>query len=422
MGEENSGGDKKLGRFGLGCAQFRPKDINTQFGSFQAYKDKLGGALAQIAAIQDFQIEASDSLDNFENNFPHPFALLSESDYPDLASSSGLFFEIILKLRIPERAQRDILEVNSDRSWKACGEIMVYFVYAYDTPLMIVYFSDANDGDLKPSAGVRLVREFLQTEMQNNGNCEFALDVLGPTPFHADFTLNESDNLLEGIEWSRVDDRGFDKITVRVPNGLQDFQDLMWHIEEHLLDDVDVFYALTLERNRVSTAWYDCFNAIKKFEAKIKSAAKFRRTLSWLFPAYSTYDLISRIAEFRFINMTAHEAINDRIRSNVFLKSGPLWKDIRIIKKTFPKYDIESLEKLVDFIDRKQAHRQSIVNTIFAAIAGGVAGALVAFLHNAPNQLAFDKPAAYIREVHPHPPKATQPAPQPIQAVQPKIP
>jgi hypothetical protein len=34
----------------------------------------------------------------------------------------------------------------------------------------------------------------------------------------------------------------------------------------------------------------------------------------------------------------------------------------------------------VDFIERKQSHGQDIANTVFAAIAGGAAGALVTWL------------------------------------------
>ena len=245
---------------------------------------------------------------------------------------------------------------------------------------MVYLEADESDQCSSPSSCVRLVREFLEFELESNSNCKFTVDVTGPSPFHADFIVETMPEQRNPIIWARIAQRAYDEVAITVPDEIESFDELIFHLSEHLLDDFDVFYGIVIQRSKIMYAWGACLSAVEEYEMKRRSWGALRRAASVFLSGLQTHDLVSKIAEFRLAVMTAMEAINDRISGNVFLKISPIWVDIRKERKTFPKYDIDSLEKLVDFIERKQSHSQDIANTLFAAIAGGAAGALVTWL------------------------------------------
>lgn len=399
--------DKIIGEFGVGCVHFRPKDIEQKFASFETYAELLKSSLAQITAIQDIALVAENSFHNFRNGIPTPFSLLEETEYPDLASCTGILFELTLILTIPERTQREILETEGWEGWAPAKSITAHFAYQYDTPIMLVYLDGQKQGRADASSCVRLVREFLRLEMEKSPTCEFTVDVLGPSPFHSDFTVRNSDEIKDGIKWDRKANRGYDAIDIAVPLKITSFQQLINHLEQTLFDDFDLFYMLMLEQAKVMDNWHLCFGAVKTFEASHRGAGRLRRAFSLLVPIGNTYDLVSKIADFRLTSMTANGRVNERISNNAFIKESAIWKDIDTEMKTFPKYDIDSLEKLVDFVDRKQTHKQTGANTLFAAIAGAITGALVAWLMQIPvhHPVHQNSPAA----VHIEKPSPQQP-------------
>jgi hypothetical protein len=228
-----------LGHFGIGCLQFRPKDDLARFDSFNDYVSALDSSLRQIAAIQSLEITSDNTIENFSDGLPAPFPLLSDSEYPTLSGSTGVILEIKLRLAIPDRTQKQILDIFESARWKAFGVIDVFLSYQFDMPITVIYLDGVtHENESSPSNGVVLVREFLKTELESNSNCKFTIDVMGPSPFHADFAVQR-----------RTD------------------------IEEYK------------EKRRNWGAW--------------------RRMTAVLLSPFQSYDLVSKIAEFRLTVMTA---------------------------------------------------------------------------------------------------------------------
>jgi hypothetical protein len=50
--------------FGVGCAQFVPKNVDQEFSSFQEYISELKKSLSGISALRDVRIRGEDKFKN----------------------------------------------------------------------------------------------------------------------------------------------------------------------------------------------------------------------------------------------------------------------------------------------------------------------------------------------------------------------
>jgi hypothetical protein len=366
---------KLNGCFGVGCAQFCPKNVYTQFDSFDDYIDQLKVSLGNIAAIQNLEIEASNNLKNFHNGLPTPYPKLSEGEFPFLNAGRGISLEISMRIVIPARTQRSILEIE-DPEWQPFGEIHATISYQYYLPILIV--SLENESGSTPSQCVRLFRVFLASEMDNNANCTFTIDFVGPTPFHADFYVYTKETTVDQT-FQRIVTRGYDDLIFFLPknSSQHDFEALLTGT---LLEEINAFYFIIMQRHQIMDAWMQCYNNVVRFENDRQDWGTLRRIAAFFIPPFRVYESVSEIAQFRLTMMDATSSIQEHISQIAFIKESAIWKDIKHARKTFPKYDIDTLEKFVGYVDIYQGRNQLLMNTVAAAICGGVVSALITIL------------------------------------------
>lgn len=361
---------KFISRFGVGCAQFCPKKSDEKFSNFEDYIEKLESSLATIAAIQDVEVHGLSDL-NFKDKFPGPFPRLSKGKFPFLAGSAGVFLDINMRIAIPVRTQRAILEVGDHPDWLPFDEILVMILYQYYLPIFIVSLHSKSSSD--PSSCVRLVKEFLKDEMDNNANCNFTLDILGPTPFHADFEIYEPFDQQRDKIFERHVRYGYDYVRFFFASESA-FDEYLQH---DLAPALDCFYFIVMEAKQTMQAWDSCFGKIAGFLERRQKWSRLRRFVDLLMPSFNIFDSVSAIARFRLRTVSVGAGIQSMILGHPLLRSSPIWPYVKREQRTFPQYDIESLERLVDYLDRRQARHQIIVNALMAAVVGGIVSALV---------------------------------------------
>lgn len=108
------------------------------------------------------------------------------------------------------------------------------------------------DGNLtEPSDAVVLIREYLEKYKPDGSSVEFQF--IGPSPFHADFYIEESTN-----KEFRYDKRvGYDAVFFPIPPG-KDKTEIGWfmsQLEGEITKELGLYYALIQSGNRLSVQW-----------------------------------------------------------------------------------------------------------------------------------------------------------------------
>lgn len=365
---------KFVAQFGVGCVQFRPKETSQIFSSFDNFIDSLKDSLGQIAAIKDVTIESDSSMGNFDDEIESPFPLLADGDFPLFSGQFGVTLEIKLRLSIPDRTQRSILEIKN-KNWRPFGDILIFISHEYTLPIIIVYL-DSLDDVSDASSCVVLVRKFLESEMNNNKNCKFSLDYLGPTPFHANFIMYIKGG--EDFKWNHLKRSGYDKISLLIGEkfDISDIPDVV--SGSGLLSNFDTFYFIKILQNSLIESWYSCLEQVADYESERRGWSKWKLFLDALFPRINTHDIFSNISQFGIDEINKKSQIRNRIMDENDIELGPIWFFLRKEKKRLPKFDIEYLENFVGYIERKQTKNQNIFSIIISALVAAVIGALVA--------------------------------------------
>ena len=151
---------------------------------------------------------------------------------------------------VPERIQNEIWETlwGRPRSIEA-RKYRVSIHYAGELP---VAFVSGIDGNLtEPSDAVVLIREYLKKYKPDGSSVEFQW--IGPSPFHADFYIEESTN----NEFRYDKKAGYDAVFFPIPPG-EDKTEIAWfmsQLEEEITKELGLYYSLIQSRNRLNEQW-----------------------------------------------------------------------------------------------------------------------------------------------------------------------
>jgi hypothetical protein len=124
--------------FGVGCAQFVPKNRSDDFSSFEEYIYELKKSLSGISALKDVSIQADDRFKNFESELPRPFPRLDEGAFPSFSQQHGVELRVYLQLSIPARTQRSLMRLDNETNWGGFSNISVFIISEYACLIMIV--------------------------------------------------------------------------------------------------------------------------------------------------------------------------------------------------------------------------------------------------------------------------------------------
>jgi hypothetical protein len=361
--------------FGVGCAQFVPKNRNDEFSSFEEYISELKKSLGGISALRDVSIQAEDRFKNFETGVPSPFPRLDDGEFPSFSQQHGIQLRIYLQLSIPARTQKSLMRLDDGAKWEGFSNISVFIISEYACPIMIVRVSHDDLAD--PSDAVMIVRKFLEGELEGNKNCRFSFDTIGPSPFHADFNVYQVAGSVSKYSFETSIKRGYDEINYYVTDTASEKISMNHKLFRDLIDELDLFYSIKIYSVELTREWNVLFKKVRVLQTDRKNRPIVKRIIWFFFPPFSVYDIISDIADFRLMMVSAASSIKERISNDPLVKQSPIWTIIKREWKNAPEFDIETIEKLVDYVDRRQARHHMIINAIMAAIVGGVVGGLV---------------------------------------------
>ncbi|MEI6296141.1 MAG: hypothetical protein WCO84_00660 [bacterium] len=366
-------------KFGLGCFHFKLKE----YASFDNYTKLLKEELDKVTNISNLEIV------NIEDGIKSGFLPIDQEDIEkfNFEDSTGFyppFFlgKISFDIFIPKKAQNKVADEISYHN-NEFFKVEIYFGYIFTYTIIEPQNTLSHeDGSL----AVILVREFLSRELGDIKDSKFELEVLGPSPFHADFELQlieESDfkkksinNLKLCVEITPKDSYDLVKI-FGSKECFRNIKEFRKFAIEKLSEEFALFYLQTLGENYKSQLW-------NKVDVLLNKAKKNYLKKWWQFK-YPTSSIVEKLflglVDFKHHNILFSQQISGEVekikreKGVFFLKEFIENKDINISQEA-----IENVSDLINFMDRQQTIYTNNLYFAIITLIAVIVGAVLSFL------------------------------------------
>lgn len=374
--------------FTLGCLHFAfVKGLPVEISSSE-YEREITELLNKIEAVERIEVLENSDL---EGKVSIEDAInLREGDFP---APYPMGFELSFDLYIPERFQKDIFKKYKRKPETYTEHFNVRIHYEYDTPICFV--ECLNPSELpQPSNAILVIRDFLNDRISQIDD-RFELQRLGPSPFHANFYLlehkiedspapPEGDNFWEFIsERSRI--TGYDLWMFYYNpdefDSINEAQNLLYY---QLAKEASVYYMIKMYQSQNLKKWTNIEKlAEEMFQRKTNSL---KSKISRLFTEGSLLEnLVLRLSQFESERLKINTMTQSSI-TNVLSVDRAVFLDDHIQKLNDSEYQYPSgqLRELIKFFDTQRTRILNTIAVIFAAIIGGMAGALITIFFSQP--------------------------------------
>ncbi len=367
--------------FGVGCFHFGIRVIEPRSFSPDEYIEDLRNCLEAIDTVSEIEfyytpISSPESIEMSEQ----PDSMEEGACFPHLD-----FFRCSFSVYLPYRLQAELTDMDEEFVDSGVEHFKVHTRYTFYGPVTFVECQDA-PLHCSPSSAVVAVRKYLERHV-NNTDRPVRFEMIGPSPFHADFHLIE-DASVEGQESifqaEYLHKPGYDRITIRAASSgkSSDFDHLKLQLFEALEDELGFFYELMRERSAQISAWAEIENNLQELLyakpsqgmlARHWAPVRRRKKLKALF-----HDLLSFRANAVFAESSRDEkyrSLYDTGKYTVILKK---YLDEHIENLyTYPTSDV--LE-MVKFEEERTTKTFEWAAVLLAAILGGLVGAVITIL------------------------------------------
>jgi hypothetical protein len=367
--------------FGVGCFHFwllkkAPYTINVS-----EYINEVRGALQRITTINNIYIpHIFTSKVDFEYKIADskPRALSKGDDY----FPRSPFLQMHFDLYIPFRIQKELYTRESKLMKTFTENFRVYMLYDIYSPVTFVEPLNPSEKP-NPSQAVMIVRQYLRREV-NTPNSEIKFDVLGPSPFHAEYYLTPFEDGSKNkdgppIEMQCLKLKGYDEINFYYDksffSNLSEARETLFYI---LRPELGLFYKLELNNLRSMQEWVSVQGVLEKI---VPSDVK-KRSL----PLISGTLLRGRHIKKLFTSIIIFEC-NDIFRTTevteeydrVYSKEEPTFLKYYIDKQreNKPSYPTRQINELALFFENHRSKALEMLVVLLSALLGGAAGSLL---------------------------------------------
>ncbi|MDX6446754.1 MAG: hypothetical protein QOH71_3828 [Blastocatellia bacterium] len=361
--------------FGVGCFHFWPAGKAPFIFEMERYISDLRAALESVPAISNIQIDFDEETPSFQ----------IENDLTELSDGEDFlpvpaFLEIRFDIYIPFRIQQ-VLASDYTPEDTLSESFRVNIQYAYDAPVCFVEPLNPT-GVASASDAVQVVREYLNQQINSLGKA-VRFDSIGPSPFHADFSLHSRPNAdYRGFQVEHDRNRGYDKI--RFFFSEHEFESVDSAKEElfsNLTDELGLYYQLMLSRAKGIHEWEKIENVLSKlFDAWGKRSLR-QRFANVFLQGWYINKLITAIVSLEADQLFRKNSVDERYRS-IYSKNEQTFIPYFIdngIKELSP-YPTKQISDLALFLEGRRSRALELLVVLLASLTGGVAGSLFTIL------------------------------------------
>ncbi len=331
--------------------------------------------LESIQSISDLEL-------NYDEDMTPPDSLIN-LDYfkndcspPDAVFPFIILFEVKFTLTLLKTFQNKLLGYAGGYDNESSTDLFdVQINYNYQTALVMVKIANSSRRSSGASA-IQVVREYLRAEFKM-ANSFVTFNVLGPSPFHANFYITQDDSL-DSNTVNLVEEIGYDVIEIIL--GREDESAGLGQEDRFMIDfrgELDTFYECITVRNWFSFRWFEIKEKISTLEFYQN------RRFSPLF-YFQKRKLISDILldlwNFNNDKIEAENGILSNHSKFSYHRDGVIKNFIDKEIKNSPKYSVKETIELVQFFEQKNAKSFELGMALITSVIGGVIGAVITSL------------------------------------------
>ncbi len=367
-------------QFGVGCLHFSISDKLKNNITVEDYANEIVESLEKLTTISNvimsFNSEDKD-------------AEISIADTTKMRDGEPCFpllygFNLSFNIYIPKRVQASSINESEDDIDTGTEKFKVNFIHSWHGPLTYIECVDA-DNNTSPSSAVRVVREYLIKEFSSLDTYIY-LDCIGPSPFHANFSLYDNDEPLESekafiLEHTKL--RGYDQLSFKYHNPKIESEDeALEYLFDSLSDELSFYYFLQINRSSEIHDWsniQELMHSLLEFEDDsikktikdklIKKPKLFKKAFKevGLFKGEVMYSKSIMEQQFRDIYTSG--------KHTVYLKP--------ILERVINEWQVYPIQETIDlllYFDQKNSKSLELSIVFTAAVVGGGIGGAISVL------------------------------------------
>jgi hypothetical protein len=365
--------------FGVGCFHFSPRTPGPRQFTVANYAEDVRMALQRVATVNNVEIDYED----IDPPFELPAGAVLSLDEGAGFYPNPTVFHVSFDLYIPFRIQEELVaETNLDRS--GTEHFRVQINYTYHAPVAFIESVGPRAG-WRPSSGVQAVREYLEREMSTEDS-PVVFEYLGPSPFHAEFYLQEvagfasADGRAFTVDCVRS--RGYADLRFKCAIGAFDSpEEALDELYYQLGDELGLFYDFTSSDADGYRAW----GSLQLAVIEVTESSTTRKVLD---RARATWTRGAKIRDLHagLIRFEANQLL-EKHRLDTYLKSTYAADDPAYLRSFLeatagdrPVFPTQQIGQLVAFLEERRSRAIELLIVLVAALVGGVAGSLVTLL------------------------------------------
>lgn len=343
--------------FGIGCLYFAvSEDCDL------SWKDAVAQSLAAIPRVSDVEIDLGVVLAQE--------AAAGGGYYP----SRGM---LRFRLHVPLEEQKKLHGVL--QYFEGVAEDLVVLLYfRYFEPVMFV-LSDASSGR-DAFLSVIVVREYLEREFSKR-NLPAEVRVIGPTPFHADASIQPGDGDTE-FELSYAPGRGNDKFTfVYSASKFRTPEMAAVTLFDSISEELSLYYSLVANRGDTGQMT-DRIYALTQNLIDVYQAKGLRASIGRIFTSSRKIRRVALMIVNAEFGAQAHEEFARRQLDELYSRGIVLYFKNSIEEEVAPENtsQISAAKEIVSVLDQARQRQIEVSSLFLSAVAGGLAGVLVSLL------------------------------------------
>ena len=339
------------------------------------------------------ELESIPSLNNLEiihdegDYIEFTEAALEDSEAGPAVFPDHAIFSLRFDLYIPFRIQRNIVGeyFNSETETE---KFRIHIHYPYHTSVVLVELLDGGES-LNPSTAVRIVREYLQTEI-NRLSSKLAFKFLGPSPFHADFWIegyNTPNDAKSFFECNLLKSLGYANITFRCCVENAEFKE---HACEILLSELehelDQFYNIRQSIMEDYHSWEPIETVAAQLFDQLGEKHDHQPFAQTFTRGRDLSKLNMELSKFEVEYIQRHHYAEKQCRE-LYARHIPgfLRTIVESELEDRPVFPIKQMKELVMFIESRRSKAIELLIVLIAALIAGVTGSVITLLFSSGN-------------------------------------
>lgn len=377
--------DSFITSFGVGCFHFALRERREDTLEHATYFQLITSSLSNLSAVEDLIVHTNPLGKAAKWQVPEVLPDISHDPgcFPQLGPGSMVHFTLFL----PQRIQADFFKKVTGVSFDTLTEHFRVHVMGTWSGLPIAFVEPDKPTDIpQASESVIIVREFLVRQFEINKS-PLTLQVLGPTPVHADFYVFDTGKKQEGTKSDftsiYVPRPAYAAIFIGVNKAdYQDSSEIMEAIISEVIDETVFFYEMTQNSNHQLLKWSHIAHMFDSLADLLRQPGMKGVMLRFVRLSGLIKEITISLTEFQAMNIQESE----RVRQSYDRRYAPA-TEFRPLK---PLIDAE-INRVVarpirDFADtvkfaeaRRTMSFQLLVN-IIVGLLGGIAGAVTTLI------------------------------------------